>query len=176
MNNTTFPRVLAVIASLVAIVAFFLPFISATPEYAKYMDTRASEKIYDSTDITVGDMKDMSLFEYAKVYAQAGQEIYHDPSAGIFYAVLIGAIGVAAVLTLLFALGKKPVLMMIFSIVMGGVFYLVNWDFIDRRIMPDSNRVWGISHSLYYPCAALLLICAIWLFIAKRTENKRTSK
>ena len=172
MKGTLAPRIIVIVVSLIAIVAFFLPFISATPDYAKYMDSISSEKIYSSTDLTVGDMKDMSLFKYAKVYAQAGQEIYRDQSTGIFYAVLIGAIGVAAIITLLCALGKKPVLLMIFSIVMGGAFYLVNWDFLDRRIMPDSNRVWGIAHSMYYPCAVILLICAIWILIAKRKAKE----
>ncbi len=175
MKGTLAPRIIGIIVSLVAIAAFFLPFIPATPDYAKYMDSISNEKVYSSADLTVGDMKDISLFEYAKVYVQAGHEIYPDQSAGIIYAVLIGAIGVSAIITLLCALGKKPVLMMIFSIIMGVAFYLVNWDFMDRRIMPDSNRVWGIAHSMYYPCALILFICAIWILIVKRKAKKERS-
>lgn len=176
MKASFAPRLIAVIVSLIAIVAFFLPFISATPDYAKYMDSRSNEKVYSSADLTVGDMKNMSLFEYAKVYAQTGKEIYRDPSAGTVYAVLIGAVGVAAIMTFLCALGKKPILIMVFSAIMGIAFYLVNWDFMDRRIMPDNNRVWGIAHAMYYPCVAILLISAIWLLIAKRKAKIESTK
>ena len=175
MEKTRIPQIFGIMSACIAIIGFFLPFISATPEYSKYFDTRANEKVYETTDITVGDMKDMSLFEYAKVYAQAGEEIYHDQTSGMIYVVIIGAIVVAAIIALFCTLGKKPILMMLCSIIMGGAFYIINWDFIDRRIMPNSHRVWGIAHSLYYPCTAILLICAIWLLIAKRKAKKESA-
>lgn len=166
------PQIIAMLLAVVAIAAFFLPYISSTEEYSRYIESRATEKVFQSADLTVGDMKDMSLFEYAKVYLQARQEIFHDDAAGILYTVLIGAIGVGAVLAFLCAWGKKPILLMLMTLLMGGAFYVTNWDFMDRRIMPDSNRVWGISHEILYPIAALLLICAVWMFIAKRMDKK----
>lgn len=166
------PQIIAMLLAIAAIAAFFLPYISSTEEYSHYIESRATEKVFQSADLTVGDMKDMSLFEYAKVYLQARQEIFRDDAAGILYTVLIGAIGVGAVLAFLCAWGKKPILLMMMTLLMGGAFYVTNWDFMDRRIMPDSNRVWGISHEMLYPVAVLLLICAVWMFIAKRMDKK----
>lgn len=169
------PQIIAIIVALVAIVSFFLPFISATKEYSEYLDLRADEKVYNSSDLKVGDMKNLSLFQYAKVYFQAGKEIYRDQGTGTFYAILIGAIVVFSILILLFALGKKAVPTIIFSALMGIVFYLINWDFTDRRIMPDSNRVWGIAHYIYYPIAIILLICGIWMLVEKKKAKRQAS-
>ena len=173
MNNTRIPQIIAIVVAVIAIIAFFLPFISATKEYSEYLDLRANEKVYSSSDLKVGDMKNLSLFDYAKVYLQAGKEIYRDQAAGTFYAILIGAVAVFAILILLFALGKKAIPTIIFSILMGIDFFLINWDFTDRRIMPDSNRIWGIAHYAFYPIAVILLICGIWMLVEKKKGKRQ---
>ncbi len=165
--------IIAIIVAVIAIITFFLPFISATKEFSEQLDRRANEKVFSSSDLKVGDMKNLSLFDYAKVYLQAGKEIYRDQSTGTFYAILIGAIAVFAILILLFALGKKAVPIIIFSILMGIDFYLINWDFTDRRIMPDSDRVWGIAHYAFYPIAVILLICGIWMLVEKKKAKRQ---
>ena len=166
------PRLVIVIAALIAIAAFFLPYISATDSYREYMETRADEKVYESASLTVRGMEDMSLFEYASVYAQAGKEIFRSADAGTFYAVLIGAIGVSALLILLAGAKGKPILTIFLDLVMGGAFWAINWDVTDRGIMPNSNHVWGIAYQLYYPLAVIIAISAIWLFVAKRKAKK----
>lgn len=172
MNKITIPRIIVILAAVCAIAAFFLPYISATDEYRTYLNSRASERPFDSVDITVGQMADMSLFMYAKTYFQGGEEFFRSQGDGIFYGVLLSSIACFGLLILLAALGKKPILILIFDILMAVAFYAVNWDFVDRRIMPDSNRIWGISHGLYYPIAVIIAIAAIWMFVAKRQMKK----
>lgn len=172
MNKIALPRLIIIIAAICAIVLFFMPYISATEEYRSYLNSRADEKPFESVDITVGQMADMSLFTYAKTYFQGGEEFFRSQGDGVFYGILLSSIVGFALLILLSALGKKPVLTLIFDLLMGAAFYAVNWDFVDRRIMPDSNRVWGISYNLYYPVVALIAICAIWMFVAKRKMKK----
>jgi len=75
-------------------------------------------------------------------------------------------------LVLLAAWGKKPILTLILDFLMASAFYLINWDFVDRRIMPDSRRAWAISYNLYYPLAAIIAICAIWMIIEKRRAKR----
>lgn len=172
MNKITIPRIIAIIAAVVAFVAFFLPYISATDDFRTYINAHADEKVYSSVDVTIGDMADMSLFTYARVYLQGGEEIFRSSGEGIFYGILMFSVAGFALLVILAALGKKPVLTLIFDLLMAGAFYLINWDFADRRIMPDSRRVWGISHGMYYPIAVVIAVCAIWMFIAKRKMKK----
>ena len=70
-EKLSLPRIIAMIAALCAIVAFFLPYISATEDYRAYMEFQADEKPIEGTNITVRDMMDMSLFEYATTYFQS---------------------------------------------------------------------------------------------------------
>lgn len=173
MNDRLFPpRLIAMIAALCAIVAFFLPYISATEDYRSYMAERADEKPFDGVDITVADMMDMSLFEYARTYFQGGEVFFRSSESGTFYGVLITLIGAFALLTLLAAWQRRPVLTLICDLLMAGAFCLVNWDFVDRGIMPDRDRVWAIAHHIYYPLAAVIAVCAVWMFIIKRRVRK----
>ena len=171
-NYITLPRIIAVLAALVAVASFFLPYISATEEYSEYIAAHADEKIYSSVDVTVGDLENMSLFTYAKVYMQGGEEIFRSAAGGYFTGGIYAAVGVFAVLTALAALGKKPILTFFMNAIMGIAFYMVNWDITDRNIMPDSNRLWGLSYHLYYPLVAVIAIAAIWMFVAKRKMKK----
>ena len=169
------PFIIALIVSLIAIVSFFLPYISSAEEYREYLESQGDKHASDSVDMTYRDMKDISLFEYAKTYFQGGKEILHDETAGIFYGVLMSSVGVFSILVLLAVLRKKPILTFILSALVGGVCYLVNWDCIDRGIMPSSNYFWGISYYMLYACIAVIAFCAIWMFVAKRKIKKEGS-
>ncbi|MDO4990762.1 MAG: hypothetical protein Q4E45_09690 [Eubacteriales bacterium] len=167
MNNKL-PRLIAMIVALIAIVGFFLPFISATQDYRDYMSDQVDDKPFDGVDITVGEIMDMSLFKYARVYFQGGEAFFGSGGMGTFYGVLMCLIPGLALLVMLAAWRGKPVLTLILDLLMGGAFYIVNWDFVDRGIMPSGDRVWAIAHHLYYPLAAIIAACAIWMFIVRR--------
>jgi hypothetical protein len=171
-NRVLVPQIIALIIVLITVAAFFLPYISSTGEYAKYLEYNANEKVIDTADMTVGDMKNLSMFDYAKVYFQAGEELWHNDYAGIFYTVFIGLIGFFALLTFISALGRKPILILIFTALMVFLFYELNWDFTDRGIMPYSDRLWGLSYYVYYPCSILLALSAVWMFVAKHKMKK----
>lgn len=90
----------------------------------------------------------------------------------MIYTVLYSAVPLFAVLILLAALRKRPILTLLCDLLMGGTIWIINWDFADRGIMPDSDRLWAIAYYLYYPLAAIIAICAIWMFIEKRKIKK----
>lgn len=171
-NRLMIPRLVAIIVSLVAVAGLFLPYITSTEEYGHYLEAKGDQKVYDNVDLTAQDTKELSLFEYSRVYCQGRQEIFRDDAEGIFYAVVFAAPGLLGLLALICALRKQAIPMGILSLMMGGAIRLINWDVVDRGIMPSMNRVWGISHSLYYPCAVILFLCSIWLFVAKRKIKK----
>lgn len=171
-NALMLPRIIALLVAFAAVAAFFLPYISATEEYREYIALHSDQKLFSSVDMTVGDLENMSLFAYAKVYIQGGEEIFQNAAAGYFTDGIYAAVGVFAVFTLLAVFCKKPILAFITNAIMGFTFYLVNWDIIDRNIMPDSNRVWGLSYHLFYPIVAIIAITAIWMFVVKRKMKK----
>jgi len=176
MSRAKMPRIIALVVALIAIATFFLPYISATKEYAETIETvglsKAEQEMCEAAHISKSEMNNMSLFTYTKAYLLAGDLLYRDVTNAYIEGGLFASVGVLAILVALCALGKKPILMFIMNALMGGAFYLINWDVVDRRIMPDSNRVWGIAHVLYWPLVAILAVCAIWLFIGKRQDKK----
>ncbi len=165
-------RAIGILISMLAIASFFFPYLTSNDESRGALDLIANERIHESTDLTHSDVKDISLFEYAKLYYQGGDDLMHQKYSGILYTITYGAVAGFAVLALLSSMGTKPVLMFIFSLLLGGNIYLINWDFIDRRIMPSDTYLWGISYYLYYPCVAILLLCAVCLFVAKHNAKK----
>jgi len=171
-NKLTLPRLIAMFAALAAIIAFFLPYISATDDYRSCMADQAEDKPFENVDITVKEVMEMSLFKYARVYFQGGEAIFGSSGTGTFYGVLITLIAGFALLALPAAWRGRPVPTLICGLLMGGAFYLVNWDFVDRGIMPDGNRVWAIACHLCYPLAAIIAICAVWMFVIKRQQKK----
>lgn len=172
MNRANIAQIIIIVFTIVALLAFFLPYISATDDFRAYINKHADEKVYSTVDLTIGDMADMSLFTYGHVYFQGGEEVLHSKESGIFYGVLIFSVAGFALLVLLAAWGKKPILTLILDFLMASAFYLINWDFVDRGIMPDSRRAWAISYNLYYPLAAIIAICAIWMIIEKRRAKR----
>ena len=174
-NRLLIPFIIALIVSLIAIASFVLPYITSTKEYREYLESQGDKHTSDAVDMTYRAMKDISLFEYAKAYFQGGKEILHDETAGIFYGVLMSSVGVVSILVLLAVLRKKPILTFLLNALLGGVCYLVNWDFIDRGILPRSNYIWGISYYMLYACIPVIAFCAIWMFVAKRKLKKESS-
>lgn len=98
-NRLMLPRLIAIIVSLVSVIGLFLPYIASTEEYREYLEAKGTEKIYDNVDLVAQDTKELSLFEYSKVYYQGRQEIFRDDAEGIFYAVVFAAPGLLGLLT-----------------------------------------------------------------------------
>ena len=177
MKRTAFfPSALAAIVALASIIGLFVPYIGTTSEYAAYLESIADQKPFDTADIRVSDMVDMSLYDYAKTYWQAGEEILGDRDEGVFYTVLFASPGIFGVFALLCALNRKGIPLILQSLIIGGLFYAINWDTLERGIMPHDGRVWGMAYHLYYPIAGILLICGIWIFIAKHNAKHKMKK
>ena len=171
-NRALLPCIIAAIVAMVAIAGLFLPYIGSTPEYADYLNSVSNQKPFDTADITAASSVDLSLYEYAKTYWQGSDEIFGSKAGGVFYAILFASPGIFGFFALLCALRKKGIPLILQSLIIGGLSYLINWDVVDRGIMTYDGRVWGISHSLYYPVAGMLLICGVWIFIAKHKMKK----
>lgn len=177
-NRILLPCIVAAITAMISIAGLFLPYIGSTPEYADYLNSVSNQKPFDTADITAATSVDLSLYEYAKTYWQGSDEIFGNKAVGVFYTIIFVLPGIFGFFALLCALRKKGIPLILQSLIIGGSSYLISWDVVDRGIMPNYGRVWGISHVLYYPVAGILLICGVWIFIAKRKikKTKRTAE
>lgn len=171
-NRILLPCIVAAITAMISIAGLFLPYIGSTPEYADYLNSVSNQKPFDTADITAATSVDLSLYEYAKTYWQGSDEIFGNKAVGVFYTIIFVSPGIFGFFALLCALRKKGIPIILQSLIIGGSSYLISWDVVDRGIMPNYGRVWGISHVLYYPVAGILLICGVWIFIVKRKMKK----
>lgn len=171
-KKLTISKILIIFSAIIAIVAFFLPYIAQTGDTREYYRSRSSEKMFDNVDMTLSDMVDISILEYSKVYFLAGEEALHSKDAGIFYGCLFGSLAALSLLMILSAFGKKPILTLFWDTLMAGAFWAINWDIVDRGIMPSRDAIWGTAYYVYYPVAVIIAVSAIWMFIIKRHIKK----
>ena len=171
-KKLTMPRVLIIISAMITMCAFFLPYISQTGDARAYYLAHDTAKLFDNVEMTASDMADISIFEYAKVYFLAGEETLKSKDAGISYGCLFSSLAIFSLLIMLCAVGKMPILIMLWDALMAGAFWIINWDIAGRGIMPVSTAEWGTAYYIYYPVAAVIAICAIWMFVIKRHNKK----
>jgi len=175
-NSSFIPYLISVLGVIIIIGAFFLPYASATDSYKERLERHPDEIFAQEVNMTNEDAVSISLFEYLRVYI-AGINIDSYQDYGVIYTVVIGLMGAFSLLTFLFVILKKPVAYLVFDCITFGVFCLLNWDFNDRWIVPNSRYDWGAAYYLYYIGAILLFVGAVWYIIsrakAKKAQNNK---
>ena len=169
---STLPRILILLVALVAIAGFFLPYISMNDAYVEYLESFGEENVAEGVDMKVSDMKNLSLWEYSRLYYLAGEEILGDADTARDNAIGFAMPCAISLLVLVFALFGLATPIILLSPVMAASLYTVNIYIVQIGVMPSDDAVWGISHLLYYVCAALLFALDIWLFAAKKRMKK----
>lgn len=86
--------------------------------------------------------------------------------------VIIALYAGFGVLTLLMALVKKPIGIIVFDILTLGVFKLIQFDFKDRGVALSNNYDLGIVNYLTYVIGIVILVGAVLLFIEKRKAKQ----
>lgn len=166
------PVVVALVGAVLMAISIFLPYSSATKEYAENLNAYPDVVIYEDLDMTAKDIVDMSMVEYATVYSELSEELWGDASNGAIYVTLVVLIGGFALLTALFAALKKPIATAIFGLLSFGVFSLQNVDYTDRGVVPSSSYEWGFGYYLFFIAIALVVVGSIWMLVSK-IRNKR---
>lgn len=171
--HTLLPRLLTWIGAAILIIAFFLPYASATGEYRVYLENYSDHIYVEELSMTNGEAIGLSMLEYAGIYAAAAG-IEATKAVSIICLVLIGLIGLFSVLTMLFAILKKPIALFVFNGLTFGAFRVLCWDFQDRGVLPSGRYDWGISYYLYAIGAAIVLAGIIYLLVTKIMGRKQT--
>lgn len=173
-NKLLIPFIVTVIGTLLMVVTVFLPYATAIDDHAENIKENPDAVVYEELDMTAQDMMNISMVEYANVYSNLADQLFGDPSYGIFYVVLVALIGGFALLAAFFAFLKKPIAVIIFSVLSFGVFSLQNWDYTDRGVIPSSSYDWGTGYYVFYVAAVVTLVGAIWLLVNKILTKKQS--
>lgn len=168
------PRALMIVSALLLVAAFFLPWASADAEYREAARRVPDMWFIEEAGLTVDDATDLSLFEYADLYARAEQ--LGQPAEWAVYAPLMYAAVVLSALALLLACVGKPIGAGVFAILTCVLSRLLVFDFTDRGVIPSSTHEWGAAPVVYLVGTACLVAAAIWFVVeARRARAARAN-
>ena len=129
-------RIGMVLGALMLVAAFFLPWGTADGEWRDAAAATPDAMFYEPTGMTVADAADISLLEYAQVYASM------DGAWAVYTAIMYTTAGVSVLALILAALGK-PWGASLFALVAVAGSRLLAWDFQDRGVLPGTTHDWG---------------------------------
>lgn len=159
----TIAVVTTIVAALLLVAAFFLPYASATEEYRAALGMLSQSPF----GLENGELADVSLFEYVRIYLNAAPETF-----AAVYVPLTVAPAVLGVLTVFFAALRKPIPSIVFSVLTVAVTFLLNWDFEDRGVIPSSTYDWGVARWVYLVAGVAVIACAVWQLVLRRRTKR----
>lgn len=167
------PLAIALCGVILLIMAFFLPYAASNAEYGEWLSSNADGMYAEEIGMTNGDAIGISPFELFRMYIHGASNYSGNmQTISIICVVVIGLIGGFTILCTLFAALRKPIPLIVFDILTFVVFLLMNFDFEDRGVVPNSNYDWGIAYYLYFIGISVTFVGAVWLLIAKIKEKK----
>lgn len=175
-NKLLIPFIITLIGAVLMFITIFLPYGTANEERAEKLKAYSDEIVYEELDMTAKDMINVSMVEFAKVYSSISEEIWNNSSYGILYIAMVTLIGVFSMLSILFAILKKPIIIVICSVLSLGVFCLQNFDYADRGVIPGNTYEWGVAYYVFYIAFALVLAGAICMLVSKIIQRKEQNK
>lgn len=156
-----------IVAAALLVAAFFLPYAAGTPEFREGLSSMSVNLYSETLGMTNQELADISLFEYARIYG-ASEELGMGDAYAMIYVPCIAAVGVLGALALLFAALRKPVPVIVFSVLTVALTFLLNWDFEDRGVIPSSSYDWGVARWVYLVAGIAAIALAIWQIVLRR--------
>lgn len=172
MNDKLLSKLISFIGSLLLVFTLWLPFVSATDLYKDYLTRYPDIMYYEPIDMKNQEAVHISLVEFAKIY-YTSFENGQSKEISITCFVIICTLASCIVLTLLFCLFSKPIIIGIFNSLSLCVFQLLKFDFEDRGVIPTKQYDWGMAQYIAYLGIILVFIGGIWMFLLKRNEKRR---
>ena len=168
----TIASMVTIVAALLLVVAFFLPYASGTQEFREGLSSMTANPYSETLGMSNEDLADISLFEYVRIYSASGELGMGDAFAAVYLPLTV-APAVLGVLTLLFAALRKPIPSVVFSALAVALTLLLNWDFEDRGVIPSSSYDWGIARWVYLVAGVAVIACAIWQIVLRKRSKQR---
>lgn len=166
-------KILLLTGLLIMLLCFFLPYATASDNNREYLEEYSDSMFIDELEMTNEDAVNISLFEYFNIYKHA-LAINESELIAVICIILICASFGFTLLSLLFAVLKKPVAVIIFNVLNLVAFYANAWDHTDRGTIDNSSYDFGIGYYFYYIAAAIVFAGTIWTLVNKAKEKKQS--
>lgn len=163
-------QIIILISVSVLLLSLFLPYTKATEEYEERLDVLKSLAAEDGIDTDA--MKSMSIAEWVWFYNYAAKEDEgHYKGSDIMMNIVAVLLVVFTLLILLLGFKKKPVGIMIFDMLLLGVYCFENFVHMQLKVVPDSYT-WSLAYYLLFAAIAMVFVGAIWLIVDKARSKK----
>lgn len=163
--------VLAIVATLVMIVALFLPCLSLGGEYRAELSVRSNLDL--GVGLTLGDLMDLSSFNMASLMLNASL-LDIDAAIANFMLVVLALVVALPAIAPLFSLFRKsvPVIVLsVLSLAIGAVVYCALCEGV------SSADMFGLGFGcwLYLAGGVAVIICAIWALVLRHKARAAQS-
>ena len=172
-SKITLPFATTLICVLVMVVALFLPYMTAVGDMAEYIEEHPDRVEVESLELTASDLANIPIISVGNIVTG----VYGEDDGQIAN-IIVMVFGSCLALTALFAVFKKPIAVMIFDLLTGGVFFFLNFLMKEDFISAD-KYAWGVGYYVILIAAVAIFAGAIWLLVTKVTlkrEAKRLAK
>lgn len=171
-------RVITIVLMLIAIIGLFLPYEKSIGNHRIKLQSNPDAMYMQEVKITNKDAIDISIVENLKVYCYGMNDnsgvLWMKGECVINFVITITMI-VSIVLIFLFVLLKKDLVVIIFDILLALSSLAMNFDIIDRGVIPSNKYTYGISYYLYGIIAVAILICSIVSIVKKKKLKKQNN-
>ena len=169
----THPFIATLIGVLIMVIALFLPYMTAVGDMAEYIEKYPDRVEIESLEMTASDLANIPIISVSNIITG----VYGEDDGQIAN-IIVMVFGGCLALTALFAILKKPIAVMIFDLLAGGVFFFLNFLMKEDFISAD-KYAWGIGYYAILIAAIAIFAGAIWLLVTKvslKREAKRLAK
>ena len=169
----TTPFIATLIGVLIMVIALFLPYMTAVGDMAEYIEKYPDRVEIESLEMTASDLANVPVISVSNIITG----VYGEDDGQIANIIVIVFCGCLA-LTALLAILKKPIAVMIFDLLTGGVFFFLNF-LMKEDFISDDKYAWGIGYYAILIAAIAIFAGAIWLLVTKvslKREAKRLAK
>ena len=169
-RKRSIPAIVGIVCAALMVAALFLPYATATSDGAAYLRNHSSQSVMQGFDLTADQMTNMSLVDFARAYLALAEHGYQQLS-GIYMGLVVAMAAAALLMALCFA-KRRPIGVLVFDVLVFGVFSLQNADYASRGVVPSANYDWGVAYYLVFVVLAVAALAAVWLLVEKKRAKK----
>ena len=168
-------KILIIVACVILFVGLLLPYETSTEEYKEQLQENPEVINVKEVNLTNKDAINISIIENFKIYSYGmnnsnGNSWLAGESTINFILTIV--LIVSVILVLLFTIFNKRILSIRFGILLLGSSILMNYDIVDRGVIPSTKYTYGISYYLYPIMAVVILVSIVILIVKNRKKVK----
>jgi len=179
IENVNYFKVTIIVLCLLALLGLFLPYEKSIGTYRENLLENPESINMEEVDFTNSDVVDISIVENFKIYSYAiGNSGSSDWAYGesLINIIITIVLVVSIVLVLLFNIFNKRILTIIFSAIMGISSLAMNYDIVDRGVIPSSRYTFGVSYYLFITFAVLIILLVVGSIYFDKYKKKHLTE